>query len=268
MNAIALGPFIISAGNAAAILGFMTLLAGGSLLARYWREAFSAWSSWVLLVTFVSARLGHVIENAGGFADAPWRALYFWQGGFSPLWAIPAVLAVTVWKLSGWRARAAGLALAAASAGVWAVSLAVLDRTDPVPLPDRVYERVGLPPVAVEPDGRPLVINLWATWCPPCVREMPMLAQAAADHDGARFIFANQGESEAVIRRFTLQHEVELEEILIDPGSSLMVHYGAVGLPVTLFIDAEGTLRQAHVGEISRERLDARLRAMGVRADP
>jgi thiol-disulfide isomerase/thioredoxin len=43
--------------------------------------------------------------------------------------------------------------------------------------------------------GKPLVLNLWATWCGPCRREMPVLATAQQAHDDVQFVFLNQGET-------------------------------------------------------------------------
>src|SRR5690606_23095565 len=50
--------------------------------------------------------------------------------------------------------------------------------------------------------GKPLVVNLWATWCPPCRREMPVLAQAQQDNTDVTFLFVNQGEGERLIADF------------------------------------------------------------------
>src|SRR5690606_41651094 len=41
---------------------------------------------------------------------------------------------------------------------------------------------------------RPTVVSLWATWCPPCIREMPVLEDAQQRYPGVNFVFANQGE--------------------------------------------------------------------------
>ena len=50
--------------------------------------------------------------------------------------------------------------------------------------------------------GQPLVINLWATWCPPCRREMPVLAQAQKEHPDIRFLWINQGEDATAVMRY------------------------------------------------------------------
>lgn len=265
MNAVSIGPLVFSAGHASAIAGFIALVIATAVMSRLWDRRFSDWAGWTLIATVAGARLGHVIENAGSFLAEPWRVVFFWQSGFEPVWAIPFVIAVTAWKLPRWRLRAGALGPLGLAVAVWAGAFAMTGRVEPLPVPDRVYERYAGAPATLAPDGRPLVVNLWATWCPPCVREMPMLAEAAEDTPGARFVFANQGESEAAVERFLARQELELGEIVLDPGNSLMAHYDAAGLPVTLFIGEYGVLRHAHVGEISREQLDARVRALGGR---
>ncbi|WP_312217823.1 TlpA disulfide reductase family protein [Brevundimonas sp.] len=73
----------------------------------------------------------------------------------------------------------------------------------------------ALPPAAVtlatlssepldlaQPAGRPTVINLWATWRPPCRREMPALAETETQHPDVRFLFVNQGEGAETAGRF------------------------------------------------------------------
>jgi thiol-disulfide isomerase/thioredoxin len=111
----------------------------------------------------------------------------------------------------------------------------------------------------------PRVVNLWATWCPPCRREMPMMAELAADTEGVAFVFANQGEGKQAVRRYLASAGLSLETILIDPFSALSRFYGAPGLPATLFIDAEGILRHAHLGEISREVLQSNIDRLATR---
>ncbi|MGV8189993.1 TlpA family protein disulfide reductase, partial [Pseudomonas aeruginosa] len=62
--------------------------------------------------------------------------------------------------------------------------------------------------------GRPLVINLWASWCPPCRREMPVLQQAQAENPDVVFLFANQGESAETVRHFLQGENLRLDNLL------------------------------------------------------
>ena len=99
------------------------------------------------------------------------------------------------------------------------------------------------------------VLNLWATWCPPCRREMPMMTELSAEVPEARFIFANQGESADQISAFLAAENLPLAGMLRDPQEHLMGRLRAVGLPSTLIFDEQDQLVAAHTGEISRSAL-------------
>lgn len=99
-------------------------------------------------------------------------------------------------------------------------------------------------------DGRPLVVNLWASWCPPCVREMPMLENAEQRHQDVRFIFINQREHLDLVRQFLQQHELSLETVLLDSSGDFSAMVGAHVMPTTLFFSADGTLQKRYFGEV------------------
>nr|WP_309473771.1 TlpA disulfide reductase family protein [Oligella urethralis] len=99
--------------------------------------------------------------------------------------------------------------------------------------------------------GKPVVVNLWATWCPPCRREMPVFVQAQADYPDLAVVMINQGESTQAINAFLKSEGLELEHVLLDPSSAMMREVGSRGLPTTLFFDAEGKMLDAHMGEIT-----------------
>ena len=124
----------------------------------------------------------------------------------------------------------------------------------PVPLP------------AVAP-GRPMVLNLWATWCPPCRREMPALARAQAAFPGVHFVFANQGESLAEVQPYLTQAGLPLKNVLLDGGSQLSAALTARALPTTAFYDAQGRLVEVHMGELTSAAIARQLQAMGVDLD-
>ena len=106
---------------------------------------------------------------------------------------------------------------------------------------------------------QPIIINLWATWCPPCRRELPMLAAVAEQRDDVVFLLASQGETAVHVSRYLADNNIRPEHVLIDASGMLARHYGTVGLPVTLFIGTDGLLAHTHVGEISRVVLLSRI---------
>lgn len=109
--------------------------------------------------------------------------------------------------------------------------------------------------------GRPLVLNLWATWCPPCRREMPLLVRTANSRSDVTFVFANQdrGNSAGLVRSFLDESGLVMEWVLLDPENVLQRKLATSGLPTTYFFDAHGRLVAQHVGEISPRILEASL---------
>ena len=90
--------------------------------------------------------------------------------------------------------------------------------------------------------GKPVLINLWATWCVPCVTEMPLLDELAAElGDSVTVLTVSediQG-AEKVVPFFAERNFAHLPQWL-DPDNSLAVSYGGTGLPLTVLYDAEG----------------------------
>src|SRR5690554_5842175 len=121
-----------------------------------------------------------------------------------------------------------------------------------VPLPDLQLVGFDERPVSLSSyKGQPIVLNLWATWCPPCRREMPVLEQAQSDYPEVAFVLVNQGESAGEVGDFLTAQGLELEHVLLDPFSRAMHEVGSRGLPTTLFFDAEGRLVDSHMGELT-----------------
>ena len=99
--------------------------------------------------------------------------------------------------------------------------------------------------------GQPMVVNLWATWCPPCVREMPVLQAAQQQHPDVHFVFINQGESADKVRAWLSVRGMTLLNVLLDRRGQSTAALDAAGLPTTLFYDAQGRLVARRIGELS-----------------
>jgi peroxiredoxin len=111
--------------------------------------------------------------------------------------------------------------------------------------------------------GRPVVVNFWATWCEPCVREFPLLRQAATSHrrDRLAVVGVLSGDRPAAARAFVRRHDATWP-VALDPDSATATAWGAVGLPHTWFIRPDGTLASHQLGELTQASLDRQLAAI------
>jgi cytochrome c biogenesis protein CcmG/thiol:disulfide interchange protein DsbE len=117
-------------------------------------------------------------------------------------------------------------------------------------------------------DGRPTVVNLWASWCAPCVREMPLL-QSVADRAGedVRFVgvdIEDENDSAAALLEAT---GVRYDQYS-DPTGSVRRAVRAFGLPVTLVFDAQGHEVARRLGEVEAGWLEDSLRQAGATVAP
>ena len=110
--------------------------------------------------------------------------------------------------------------------------------------------------------GKPIVLNLWATWCPPCVREMPVLQRAQAEHPSVHFVFVNQGESADKVGGWLRARGFLMHNVLLDGTGQAGAAFKQRALPTTLFFDARGRLVSMRVGELSAATLTERLQAL------
>lgn len=260
MNTIALGPLVLSGERFAILAGVFVFLIGTGLLASRVSPRFNLWSTVVVLGGLAVARLAHVIGQWSYFSDDPLRALAVWQGGFNWLWVLPVVALSLLVLLRTRRERVWAIAPLAAATLAWTTAHQLASATEPLPPPPLTLAALNGPPIDLATnDGRPTVINLWATWCAPCRREMPALAQAERDHPEVRFLLVNQGEGESGVRAFLEREGLSFDHLLLDPAMATQRHYRTVGIPVTLFLHADGRLAKAHTGEIAPERIAAEI---------
>lgn len=225
----------------------------------------------LLLLALLVARLAFVAVYFKEFEGRWWSIIDIRDGGFI---AWPGLLAAVLtggWMV--WRDRELRKPLGAALAvGVLSWSFASLGLSafeQGTRLPEMALRDANGAPVQLEDFlGKPLVINLWATWCPPCRREMPVLAEAQANNPQTTFLFVNQGEGESLIRDFLGNTGLQLDNVLLDSGGRLGQQVGSQALPTTLFYDAEGRQVGSHLGELSRASLARALKQLNEESQP
>lgn len=132
----------------------------------------------------------------------------------------------------------------------------LLPRPRPIAL-DLVLERMdGRKLDLASLRGRPFVINLWASWCGPCRREMPMLIEVAKASK-VPILLVNSGEDRATVRQFLRANGLDEGMVLLDPTVRVAAQVAANGYPATIFVNRSGQAQVIHVGEISRASLVA-----------
>ncbi len=99
--------------------------------------------------------------------------------------------------------------------------------------------------------GKPILLNFWASWCPPCRKEIPELQQFFSSYgDRISVIGINWNDQVETVREFLTRHGVTYINVL-DTHGKVFVLYRLTGLPTSFFIDEEGIIRGQWLGSMS-----------------
>lgn len=263
MLSLAIGPLAFSINQLLALVGLVAALVAGTLAARRSGQYVNHLLIDAVLVGLVVARVAFVVRYLPQYRSDWVGVVDIRDGGFM---LVPGLLAAgmfLVWWL--WKApsrrRPMGVALLTGTL-VWGTAAGSLSRIETTSrsLPNVALESLDGAPATLDAyQGRPMVVNLWASWCPPCRREMPVLEQAQQRRDHVQFLFVNQREGRRTIRRYLDTQELDLDNVLLDHSGAIGRTVGTAGLPTTLFYDPHGRLVDVHTGELSRASLHSAL---------
>lgn len=116
-------------------------------------------------------------------------------------------------------------------------------------LPDRNGSPVALPGAWA---GRPTLVNLWATWCAPCLKEMPELQAFAGEQGGSGVqVFGIALDEAGAVRDFLLQHKINYPNLVDPPGpadAGVRLGNPAGVLPYTVLVAADGRVLKTRIG--------------------
>jgi len=120
-------------------------------------------------------------------------------------------------------------------------------QSPPRPSPNVAFYDVNDNPLTIESyKGKGVVLNYWATWCAPCVKEMPALSKlhAELDKEGITVLALSQDRGGAAkVKKFYAKTGIENLDILIDKKGKVARKSAVMGLPVTILVDADGMER-------------------------
>lgn len=255
MDAVQLGPLLLPMMLMVVLAAGAAALAIGGWLGKRRGVRASDELGLVLLAGLVIARVAFVLEYRTLYFSAPLSIIDIRDGGWNP-----AVGLVGAWLFAIHRGRlkptlrkpvqvglAGGTVLFLA--GLLAVTLRPGTERQVPELAFRSVDGNAVQLAALQ--GKPLVVNLWATWCGPCQREMPALQEAQRTRPDVNFVFLNQGEDTAKVQAWLRGQGLSLDNVLIDPLRQASATFKQQGYPTTLFFDASGRQVASHIGALS-----------------
>ncbi len=145
--------------------------------------------------------------------------------------------------------------LAAACSGATTATPDAASGTEPAPdTPFTMFD--GRQASFADYRGRPVVVNFWASWCPSCIAEMGAAFRPAQLALGDRVAFLGMNlQDEREQANDLVERTAVLFDLAEDPDGSLYLELGGLGMPFTVFIDAQGNVVRRHDGALTEGQL-------------
>ncbi|GGR27329.1 TlpA family protein disulfide reductase [Deinococcus ruber] len=256
-DALRIGSFVLDWYRVAFLLGAVVF----SILAGRQSRTLERAAWWVLLATLIAGRTGYLFAyrsalNGLSFGSLLRALLDLRTGGFAWTWALPAaVLTAAV------LARRTAIDLLAPALGALLIGLLPLlvrpastATIFPAQTPLLQLATTGeVNPVTFARVPTPTLVNVWATWCPPCRLEMPLLTDFA--RRGYPIAFIDSRESPTTVQTFMRQ--IGYGGVSFIDQGAVGAALGIVGFPTTLLVGSNGKVLERHFGPLDRAQLTA-----------
>jgi cytochrome c biogenesis protein CcmG, thiol:disulfide interchange protein DsbE len=251
-DALVLGPLVLEWGRLAFLIGVMVFL---TVLGRAKDQRLERIGTIAVILGVIAARLGFVFEQREAFVAGNLLEVFdVRSGGFSWTWALVALVPFAWLRTPAQFGRLA-------SAGVIAVLAAASPFLfKPTAGSVSVSNDLGLQTLSGETSTwgdleKPVLVNVWATWCGPCRAEMPLLAEYAKR--GAKIVFLNAGESAEAVQNYLKSEKLEVP-VMLDPNG-IRDQLRVVGLPTTFVVGQDGQILERRMGPLDRGGLEVML---------
>jgi cytochrome c biogenesis protein CcmG, thiol:disulfide interchange protein DsbE len=251
-DALVLGPLVLEWGRLAFLIGVMVFL---TVLGRSKDQKLERVGTIAVILAVIAARLGFVFEQREAFAAGNLLEVFdVRSGGFSWPWALVALVPFV------WLRTPAQFAKLASATVIAVIAAALPFLFKPTSSSISVSNDLGLQTLEGTASTwgdlpKPVLVNVWATWCGPCRAEMPLLAEYTKR--GAKIVFLNAGESAEAVRNYLESEKLELP-VMLDSGG-VRDQLRVVGLPTTFIIGTDGQMLERRMGPLDRGGLEVML---------